>query len=148
MNYHKILAAVFASCLLASCIEPLTPALPPLLEGATSGSGADFLCNPFPSNMPSKLIGGTPENVSQSPEIVARLRAAFPPGTSAASLQGALLNQGFKMDTCPKPNLKRATFNQTGGGGILYQAFANVTWKTDASGQIEWATGNISFRGL
>jgi hypothetical protein len=98
--------------------------------------------------MRGKLGGKTPET-AHSPEIVAKLRKQFPAGSSAAALESALLTQGFKMEICNMPNVKRATFSQTGGNGITsMSAFANVTWKTNASGQIVWTTGNISFLGL
>ena len=100
--------------------------------------------------MRGKMSGETPETVAQSPEIVARLRKSFPTGSPASALESALVSQGFTLDeACRSPNVKRATFSQTGGNGITaMSAFASVTWKTNATDQIVWTTGNIVFRGL
>ena len=145
----KFLWASVVCSLVTSCGDTPSPPLPPLLKGATGGGGGDFLCNPLPNDMRGKMSGETPETVAQSPEIVARLRKSFPTGSPASALESTLVNQGFKLEACSSQNVKRATFSQTGGNGITaMSAFASVTWKTDATGQIVWTTGNIGFRGL
>ncbi|UVO53330.1 hypothetical protein [Sphingomonas sp. SUN039] len=100
--------------------------------------------------MNNMLGGNTPETAAHSPEIVSRLNAQFPPGSPAFALERALLQQGFKFEACESPNVKLAIFRQVRHNGLnAYQdAFGTVTWKTDASGSIVWATGNIAFTGL
>lgn len=94
--------------------------------------------------------GTTPDTVSHSPEIVARLRHDFPAGSSAANLISSLRKQGFTLHRCASDRtMGYALFSQQGGSAILsYPASASIYWKADAQGRLIWTTGDIGYRGL
>lgn len=130
---------------LAGCGEPLTPPLPPLLQGATTVGGSNFLCEPGSGG------GLLPETASHSPEIVRRLKHGFPAGTPAARLRDSLTQQGFSLhDRCSSDgSVSWAEFRQRGGNGITAMAaFGTVFWKEDQAGRLVWTTGDIAFTGL
>jgi hypothetical protein len=131
--------------ILGGCGEPLNPPLPPLLEGASTTGGSNFLCEQGPER------GSTPETASHSPEIVQRLRHDFPTGSQASNLRAVLLRQGFSVhDACsPDKSVSWAEFRQRGGNGITAMAaFGTVYWKQDGNGRLIWTTGDIAFTGL
>jgi hypothetical protein len=137
-------AIISAVLLTGGCGKPLSP-LPPLLQGAHSTGGGNFLCEP--GSMP----GSTPQTASHSPEIVRRLRRSFPPGTAAAQLREELARQGFQLhESCsPDGSISWAGFRQDGGNGITAMpAFGSVYWKVDGDDRIVWATGDIVRTGL
>jgi hypothetical protein len=141
----KTLFTLAASIASGGCGAPLSPPLPPLLEGAHSTGGSNSLCEPGGRH------GSTPETASHSPEIALRLRREFPPGTPAARLREALARQGFRLhEPCsPDGSIRWAEFRQSGGNGITAMAaFGIVYWKENDAGRLVWATGDISFIGL
>lgn len=140
-----LVLATLACSALNGCGEPLRPRLPPLLQGASTTGGSNFLCEQGQGQ------GSTPETASHSPEIVQRLRQDFPQGTLAARLRAALSRQGFAIhDACsPDRSISWAEFRQRGGNGITRMAaFGTVYWKEDKAGRLVWTTGDIAFTGL
>jgi hypothetical protein len=136
-----------AFTLLATGCAP-SPPLPPLLRDAHTTGGSNFLCD---QEMVMRGGGGTtPDTVSHSPEIVARLRHDFPAGSSAASLSSSLRQQGFTLHRCEADRtIGYALFSQQGGYAILsYHASASIYWKADAHARLIWTTGDIGYRGL
>ena len=134
---------------LTSCGEPLDPPLPPLLQGASSTGGSNFLCEP--DLVSEGVEGTTPDTVSHSTEIVGRLNSAFPRGSLAKLLRQSLADQGFEIhDACsPDGSVSFPIFRQRGGNGITsYPAFGTVFWREDELGRLVWSTGDIAFTGL
>jgi hypothetical protein len=138
---------MLAGALVASGCGSPSPPLPPLLEGATAGGGANFLCAPGFADLGE---GTTIETVGYSPEIAARLRRDFPPGSPSGALIAALREQGFSLHRCATdPSIGHARFSQSGGNGITaMDAVADIYWKADDEGRLVRTTGNIAFRGL
>jgi hypothetical protein len=145
MKAFKNCLAAAVVLFVAGCGDPVSPPLPPLLQGATSGGGGNYLCNGDPTG---RRHG--PEETAHSPEIVARLQKAFPTGSSTAKLIESLKEQGFAFHgPCSSDNVAYASFSQAGGNGITAMAAsAEVYWKDDGKGHLVWTTGNISFLGL
>jgi hypothetical protein len=137
----------FIGMLLVAGCEAPSPPLPPLLVGASSTGGPNYLSEPYAP--PPDTRGATTETAAHSPEIVARLGREYPQGTAADKLRSSLLHQGFEIQRCPwNPSLYFARFDQTGGNGITSMAAsAIVIWKIDDAARIVWATGDIGFRG-
>jgi hypothetical protein len=140
-------ALAILSLLLApsACGEAPTPPLPPLLEDATTTGGSIALCEADGG------VGSTPDTASHSPEIVARLKRAFPPGSAAADLRRSLRRQGFALhDRCSRDgSVSWAEFRQRGGDGVTSMAaLGTVFWREDPAGRLVWTTGDIAFRGL
>jgi hypothetical protein len=132
-------------CTIASCGEPLKPALPALMKSAHTTGGSNTLCEPGSGE------SSTPEMASHSPEMVQRLNYNFPVGTSASKLREWLVQQGFTLsEPCsPDGRISWAWFRQSGGNGITTMpAFGKVFWKEDGSGKLVWVTGDIGFTGL
>lgn len=126
-----------------ACFSP-SPPLPPLLQNATTTGGTTDLCEPV--SLPRGSAGTTPETVSHSPEIVARLNRDYPPGSSSDRLQTALIKMGFRMISCQGSHAAR--FDQTGGNGITsMRASALIIWRADTEGRIVWTTGDIGYTG-
>lgn len=145
MAMKSIVTLALVCSALSACGESLSPPLPPLLKGATSTGGANFLC------AQGQGQGSTPDTVSHSPEMVQRLEREFPVGSQASELRNALSRQGFVIhDACsPDKSISWASFSQTGGNGItVMAAFGKVHWKEDEAGRIVWTTGDTAFRGL
>ena len=137
-----VLAASTAAC---EWGEPVTPPLPPLLQGARTTGGSNSLCEG------GERPGSTPETASHSPEVVQRLRRHFPPGTSAARLREELERQGFEVhEGCsPDGSIGWAQFRQSGGNGITVMAgHGTVYWKEDQAGRIVWATGDVGYTSI
>ena len=137
---------IVAGCLfLSGCGSP-SPKLPPLLLGATTTGGSNFLCEG------GNEQGSVPETASRSPEIVARLRAGYPPGSPASKLRTSLSKQGFAIhDGCSADkSVSWAEFRQhrSNGVGTYTAAFGTVYWKQDAVGRLVWTTGDIAYTGL
>ena len=140
---HISVAAAYL--VLSGCGQP-TEKLPPLLLDATTTGGSNFLCEGGDEQ------GSVPETASHSPQIVARLRTAFPPGSLASKLRTSLTRQGFIIhDACSADkSVSWADFQQRGfNGTATYQAaFGTVYWKQDKVGRLTWATGDIAYTGL
>jgi hypothetical protein len=115
-------------------------ALPLLLRNASSPGGYADGC-PRP-----KWDSTSP--LAVSPEINERLRRSFPPGTPARKLSAELIKEGFSIDApCTDDNtIKIASYTEK--HYFLYQAYANIYWKVDSSGNIVWAEGFIEYEGL
>jgi hypothetical protein len=129
---------------LASCGEPLGR-LPAIAHQASTTGGSNSLCEP------GALPGSTPETASHSPEIVARLRRRFPPGSPAPVLRSYFKQQDFELyEGCsPDRSISLATFRQRGGNGITsFPAFVAVYWKGDGAARIVWTTGDVAYTGL
>ena len=123
---------------------PLTPPTPPLLENARAAGGW------WSGGCPPKDEFEKASEEAKSPEVEDRLRMQFPPGTPANLLRSALLLQGFSfIDDCPNDlSIKRATFQQNGGGFFgPYPAFAIVAWKIDGEDRIIWTKGTVAYTG-
>ena len=141
----RTLTAVLASCVLGACGDAVSPPLPPLLQGASTTGGSNFLCEQ------GRGPGSSPETASHSPEIVQRLRRDFPVGSSATRLREVLSGQGFSIhDACSHDkSVSWAEFRQNGGNGITAMpAFGTVYWKQDQAGRLVWTTGDIAFTGI
>jgi hypothetical protein len=139
------LLTIFGLLYVSSACSSPSPPLPPLLQNATTTGGVIDLCEPKTFKPGSE--GTTPDTVSHSPEIVARLNRDFPAGSSSDYLKTALLQMGFSMIPCP--GSLAARFDQTGGNGITsMRASAVIIWKADAEGRILWTTGDIGYTGL
>lgn len=140
----KALAVICLVGVSAACSSP-SPPLPPLLQNATTTGGTTDICEPITLERGSE--GTTPDTVSHSPEIVARLNRDFPPGSRSDNLRTALLGMGFKMIPCP--GSLAARFDQKGGNGITtMRATAIIIWRADSEGRILWTTGDIAYTGL
>jgi hypothetical protein len=137
-------ALVSTAASLAACAEPLRPATPPLLQGATAGSGW------FSGGCPAHdwdITAKYPE--AHAPQVEARLARDFPAGTPEQALLAALTRQGFKPDI-PCDNdatIHRALFNQKGGGLFgPYAAMAQVAWKVDGQDRIVWTKAQLAYQ--
>ena len=145
MSVISRLLTVAACSFLSGCGQPQQE-LPPLLRGATTTGGSNLLCEG--GNEP----GAKPETASHSPEIVARLRASYRPGSSASQLRSNLLRQGFTIHNgCSTDrSVSWAEFRQKATNGLdtYTAAFGTVYWRQDATGRLLWATGDIAYTGL
>lgn len=133
-----------AVLLLALRPAPLDPVTPPLLDGVTAGSGWTGGGCPLPAD--SQLAPG---REALSPDLTARLAAAFPAGSAADALQDALLAQGFRLDEPCRddPAIRRAVFVQTGGGlAGPFPIHAVVAWTRTEAGTIAWTKGLVAYR--
>ena len=141
----KNLLAVAAACVVVSACGQPSHELPPLLLGATTTGGSNFLCEG------RNQQGSNPGTTSHSPEIVARLRAGYPPGAAAAVLRSRLSRDGFTIhDACSADkSVSWAEFRQWRSNGVAtYQAlFGTVYWKQDKVGHLIWATGDVAYTG-
>jgi hypothetical protein len=111
--------------------------LPPLLHDPGEGVGNMWaLCD--------TSLKQTPDEAAHHVGIVARLRAHFPPGSDRARLERELTSEGFQLKTCETdPTIRIATFRwreNWGGQGL-------ITYKSDDSNRIVWATGTVSYGG-
>jgi hypothetical protein len=135
-----------AACFLATGCGFGLPKLPPLLIDAASTGGSNFLCEGGDQE------GALPDTASHSPEIVRRLRAGHPPGSSAADLSKDLLGQGFIIhEGCSADrSVSWAEYRQQASNGFGYYTpgFGTVYWKQDKLGRLVWATGDIAYTGL
>jgi hypothetical protein len=121
------------------------PPLPPLLQGASTTGGSNFLCEQGQGQ------GSRPETASHSPEIVQRLRRNFPVGSSATKLREALSHQGFSIHLAcsPDKSIGWAELRQHGGNGVTAMpAYGTIYWKQNQAGRLVWTTGDIAFTGL
>jgi len=131
---------IFLALLASGCSEKPSPPLPPLLQNASPGGGTENLCK-------GTGPGSSPQTAAQSPEIVDRLRTAFPAGSPAVRLRTELARQGFHIDApCSSDaSIHSAAFRQVGGLG---SAFGLIVWKEDGEGRLVWTSGNIQYRDL
>jgi len=88
--------------------------------------------------------------IAISPELDARLKQQFPPGTSEQALVNALMSQGFKrVGSChTDASIQQASFSKPGTGILPYDIGADVYWKHDDRGRIVWTKGLVQYSGL
>jgi len=145
MAFQNSLAIAAACLVLSGCGQALDE-LPPILIGATTTGGSNFLCEG------DNERGSSLETASHSPEIVERLRVNYPPGSPASKLRTSLLRQGFTIhDGCSADkSVSWAEFRQRRSNGFaIYQAvFGTVYWKQDAVGRLIWTTGDVGYTSL
>lgn len=76
-------------------------------------------------------------------EFEARTRQAFPIGSAASELQGALTKQGFEHEwtyadrASPRELVEAMTWRRRGC------TYYEVAWRADAAGRIIWVQGSI-----
>ena len=155
-----------------ACTRPLSPKTPQLLKGVTGRGGWTGVCflapetevellelyegKPTPrpviqSSNPDDRLRATIRKLAHSPEIVQRLRARFPPGSSAAELEEFLRAETFQtFGRCDQDSsIGFAQFRQNGGSALgPFPMFATVNWKEDHERKIIWVHGQVSFMGL
>ncbi|WP_143074706.1 hypothetical protein [Methylobacterium sp. ap11] len=127
----------------ASHAPPLTPATPPILRGATAGSGWAGGGCPRPASQTA-----APGREALSPDLTARLSDTFPKGSDADAVRAALLAEGFRpTEPCRDDRrIERAGFEQRGGGvAAPYPVSAIVAWKRTETGRVEWVKGFVSY---
>ena len=113
--------------------------LPPLVQGATSGSGGTgYDCR----------TGTEPASdsaLAQSPEMTERLRQQFPPGTPTDALRSALLRQGFSVEgpCSPDRSISWAQFRRNGN-----EVVANVYWREGSDRRLIWSFGEVYYTFL
>ncbi len=134
----KCVIAVVLTLTVASCDSTL----PPILRGASAGGGWASDC-PQPANWPK-----SPEALS--PELDARLREQFPPGTPADTLVTNLKGWHFEIaESCSEdPSIKRAHYQEPEGWIVFMPMTANIYWKVGQDGSIVWTKGFVAFAGL
>jgi hypothetical protein len=80
------------------------------------------------------------------PEITAKLRKDFPPGSPASVLSSELLRQGFVVADAPcskDPSIKGASINIP----ALVSTDAHIYWQADANGKLIWTAGRVWYTG-
>jgi len=138
------LVSVAAASLMA-CSVRLTPATPPLLQGAdVVGSWDSHGCPAHANDLSAKYTE------AHSPRMEERLARDFPAGTPESVLVVSLTRQGFKPEAaCDNDgSIHRASFNQSGGGLFgPYPALSEVAWKVDSRGRIVWTKADVMYIG-
>jgi hypothetical protein len=140
-------ALILAAEALKACFRSnrLRPATPPLLRGAKSRGGWWNDGCPFPGD----AVAPGPEMTGEatSPELSERLARRFPPGSNAAVLEQALLEEGFRLGrSCRMHSMRSAEFRQEGGGFFgPYPMDATVAWKVTDDGRVVWTKGRVFY---
>lgn len=133
-----------AGLLLALFWPPWPPVLPPLLRGATAGGGWLGACPATPDEARERARSP----LAISPELDARLRQRFPPGSDEDRLVAELRHEGFgEPSVCQDASVRFARFQQRGGGMLWFPMWAAAYWKVDDAGRIVWTRGFVAFTG-
>jgi hypothetical protein len=86
------------------------------------------------------LLTGLPDSKTEADQEAfhARLRDAFPPGTAAGALTGALAAQGFRLAA---PEARVATHDRPAGLKDKCQRSGNIRWTLADDGRVATVTG-------
>jgi hypothetical protein len=142
------IAATIVVCLLFGACKPEQGEVPALLRNVTARGGYWGACPP--SDKTGQETLKTMGRLATSPELDARLNAAFPPGSDGQKLERTLGEQGFRVVGICKTDgsIRIAGFFRKGAGLLPYDLSAEVYWKVDQVGRIVWTKGFVTYIGL
>ncbi len=148
LHSYISIATTFVLCLCLGACKQEQDKWPALLQNVTASGGYWGACPPKDRIGQETLK--TMGRLGTSPELDARLNAGFPPGSDAQKLERILAEQGFHLDgVCQTDrSIHAADFFRKGEGFLSYGVSAEVYWKVDQIGKIEWTKGFVMFVGL
>jgi hypothetical protein len=118
---------------------------PPLLRDLAASGGHWAVCPETAGFFAGQSL--EQRTTAECTELTRRLTAQFPPGTPEKTVRVFLITQGFKeFPACKEDSSIRTAVYR--GSASLVEMWAQVFWKVDGAGHIEWLKASVAYTFL